>query len=690
MCSVNNYVSSPSLSYIPHSDASPPASQAEGLTPAVLPLQFKETWPSSAKSRTLHSISSTLNQKPVSFTSLRRAARGFIKLSLGRSPALHLQGRPTMPDPAAMCSPVLLLAGPRPLTDCPLNPDIILSDHRRHHQSCNKDCYIHLLVNVARCGFHINRVHRSKPATRCLRSLRFNHAPFNAFGTASDAALAKQVLQCGATRVIPVTELTNGQEKKFIFSPLLSVIRNTDLWRASIVGIDVKDEFSLGSANAVLDPNIKIRACLDLTSSGVNATQPEFPFYYMSLDDAIAQVTPNCWMAKIDLQGMFNSIGLSLPTRRLFCFRDRQGQTHQYIRAPFGGKLFPAVASAFMSEIMFIAQCEGVPCVSYVDDFFVAGNTYAECLFRRNHLMTILRQQGWTINMDKVTLPAQQMDFLGVLIDSVRMIISVIPEKASVVNFKLERVLQLVATDPPSSIRPLTSLLGSLSWMSAITLVGRMWNMSLFKMLQSINSTTDLVTSTALLVSCAESVSYWRTTLTSWSKGNNVASNIRILPPLSLTDALFVQTDAGDEGLGYWFTTPQENFRNLTWAACTLPSCQSATSSTWKELNTVLWALQQHPEWNGQSIIFVLDSAVAAFDLNSGTCYSGSFATLCSILSLCSSSYIHLVALWVPREENTFADYLTHHCVISRKDADEGVVHLGDSGDMDGKVVYRR
>ena len=179
-------------------------------------------------------------------------------------------------------------------------------------------------------------------------------------------------------------------------------------------------------------------------------------------------------------------------------------------------------------------------------------------------------------------------------------------------------------------------------------------------------------------------------TLTSWSKGNNVASNIRILPPLSLTDALFVQTDAGDEGLGYWFTTPQENFRNLTWAACTLPSCQSATSSTWKELNTVLWALQQHPEWNGQSIIFVLDSAVAAFDLNSGTCSSGSFATLCSILSLCSSSYIHLVALWVPREENTFADYLTHHCVISRKDADEGVVHLGDSGDMDGKVVYRR
>jgi len=593
-----------------------------------------------------------------------------------------------MPNPLAMCSSELLSAGPSPLIDCPLKPQVMLSDHLRHHLKCDKLCYIHRIVDVARCGFHIQLSRRSNSGGRALRSRQFNHPPFNAYGTASDAALVKQVLQCGATRPIPDEELQRGKAKKFIFSPLLSVVRNSDLWRASCAGFDVKDESSLQRANSTLEPIIKIRACLDCTTSGVNSAQPDFPFYYMSLDDAVSQVTPNCWMAKIDLQGMFNSIGLSIPTRRLFCFRDRHGQAHQYIRAPFGGKLFPAIASAFMSEVMYIAECEGVPCVSYVDDFFIAGGTYAECLSRRNHLIDILEKQGWTINMDKVTLPAQQMDFLGVLIDSVRMIISVVPEKASVVAYKLERVIQLVSNDPMTAIRPLTSLLGSLSWMSSISLVGRMWNMALFKMLQVLNSCHGSIDSAHLISSCTESVDYWRVTLAAWSKGDKVSSNIRILPPLSMADSLFVQTDAGDEGLGYWVTTPKDDFSKLTWFARTLPPSESPSSSTWKELNTVLWALQQHPEWGGQSIIFVLDSAAAAFDLNSGTCSSGSFTTLCSILSLCTTSFIHLVALWVPREENTFADYLTHHCVLNRKESDQGMVQLDEPRDMDGKAVH--
>ena len=574
-----------------------------------------------------------------------------------------------------MASATILTHGCVALTDCPLMPSAIYADHRTHHLECDSNCYIHRLVAVARYGFEIRKP--SIAGVRSPRSRLFNHPPFNLFGTLSDAALSKQIIQSGACRQLPRSSSKSGRNHNLVFSPLLTVIRNSDLWRAAAVGVEVIDEQSLIKVNALLDPPIKLRACIDLASSGVNELQPDFPFMYCSLDDALALVNDACWMAKIDLQGMFHSIGLSHASRKYFCFRDRSGAAHQYIRACFGGKLFPAIASAFMAEVMYIARALNVICVSYVDDFFVTGVNYAECLSKRNIIIDILERHGWTINFDKVTDPSQILDFLGTLIDSQKMIVSVSPEKAACVAFKLERVWSLIPSDPTAAAKLLHSLLGSLVWFSTVVTCGRLWNHSLFRLLQSLIG-HRMKTLPDLLVDCEPSVSAWRHTLKSWSLGSAISANVRLLPPHSLSNSIYMQCDAGDEGLGYWLTLPSTNFERLHWYSRRLPESPStqATSSTWKELNTVLWALQSHSEWRGLTVIAVLDSAAAAYNLNSGSCASDSFSTLHDIFTTCDIMSVHIIALWVPREDNSFADYLTHHCMQTSSEVDSGVVQL--------------
>ena len=160
--------------------------------------------------------------------------------------------RPAMPDVSAMASATILTHGCVALTDCPLMPSAIYADHRTHHQECDANCYIHRLVAVARYGFEIRKP--SIASVRSPRSRLFNHPPFNLFGTLSDAALSKQIIQSGACRQLPRSSSKSGRNHNLVFSPLLTVIRNSDLWRAAAVGVEVIDELSLIKVNALLDP----------------------------------------------------------------------------------------------------------------------------------------------------------------------------------------------------------------------------------------------------------------------------------------------------------------------------------------------------------------------------------------------------------------------------------------------------
>ena len=63
-------------------------------------------------------------------------------------------------------------------------------------------------------------------------------------------------------------------------------------------------------------------------------------------------------------------------------------------------------------------------------------------------------------------------------------------------------------------------------------------------------------------------------------------------------------------------------------------------------------------------------------------------ATLTAILEICDAKCLLLLPLWVPREANQFADYLSHLAVYRSEDQVEGAVSsLGVEGQNRGSLA---
>ena len=565
--------------------------------------------------------------------------------------------KPHASDVVAMASAIILTAGDVPVTDAPLRPERMKADHLEMHRDCTETCYFWLLYRVALCGWDLPRrryEHRNRP----------NHGPFVKYGRFSELAIEKQIRHSGAILDASVEPLGNIK-----LNPLLAVVRASEVMLAKLMtDVTISDEGTMAKVNAALHPReIKLRVCLDLTSSGVNSAQPSFPFSYASPDDAAALMSPGCWMAKLDLDAMFLSMPISYRSRRFFGFRVRN-KVYYYRRTPFGGKLFPAVMTAFMAEVSAIAHSRGVErVVGYMDDFIVMAATAEDCQRDLDIVIDILVSHGWSIARDKVTKPSQVCEFLGIIFDSNRMALTIDASKAQVVLYKLLAVEKMVSSGVISDPQLLASVTGNLSWFSGVVTTGRLYLRAFYDLSRSSASCTDGIPSTF-----EPALQWWKTTLLTWSDSKMVGNNVRLLAPSSATEFIYYQGDAGDDGMGF-FHRPV-GAPDIHWHAAAWPGVVPF-SSTEKELSTLLWALTLHGEsWANRVVVGVFDSSASALGINNGTSTSPAcWFLLKQIYEAADRHSINLAALWTPRESNTFADMLTHFCVASRVDCADGV-----------------
>lgn len=619
-------------------------------------VDFQFQYPTSSAMRRTYSIIEDCVAQRITSMQLRKLARNLMKeeLSINSASSLILSlNKPSALIASEMCTASNMKSGKTPIFDCDLKPEAMKIDHLRMHTGCGADCYFWKLYEVARCGWSLpNKDFKRK---RILR----NHFPFDSFGSFSQESFDKQMSVAGA-----VEEIRDGDD--VVINPLLSVIRNSDLWRAHGVGIFVNDEASLREANLRLAVPIKVRVCLDAGASGQNSNQPDFPFSYASIQDAISLMSPGCFMAKLDLAHMYLTLGLAEDSRHFFGFSNR-GRRWRYKRMPFGVKLASCVLTAFMAEILAIARSEGVYlAIVYVDDWFIVGATYAECLRDMKIVMSILKRHGWSIEESKTTLPCQRTEFIGIELDSISMTVSIASEKAESVLFKFKRAAEMQDNGSLTSSL-VRSLAGNCMWFSSVVLTGRIYSHPLFKLVRLMNVKGSSQAACRQLFHKA--FDWWQSTLECWSSGKILKTNVRVIPSHLVSDSVVMQQDAGDEGLGYFWVSVKDDFKHLRFAACLLPGSgdPSQTSSTVKELSTLAWAIPRHFEWSDRLLIVVFDSSAAAFAVNHGSSSSDHCMTLIeSIYMSCDSFNITLVALWLPREQNTFSDMLTHICVHNR------------------------
>ena len=206
-------------------------------------------------------------------------------------------------------------------------------------------------------------------------------------------------------------------------------------------------------------------------------------FNYITIDHVAANVSSGCYMATADISAAYRSVSI------------REDQwTYQGIRWPIEGELFPLwdvrlsfglrCAPFIFSEMSdFVASTMkrlGFTCVAnYLDDFLVFGESFEECQDAQRTLITLLGDLGFIVSWKKCTTPSTCVRYLGIIIDSEEMCLSLPDDKLS----KLHSELQFFAKRDRATKKQIQRLCGIIAHCSKVIRGGRTFSRRIIDLL---------------------------------------------------------------------------------------------------------------------------------------------------------------------------------------------------------------
>ena len=169
-----------------------------------------------------------------------------------------------------------------------------------------------------------------------------------------------------------------------------------------------------------------IHDCSMPLGSAVNDFAGDLPKQkYQTVDDASKLVTPDCFMAKVDLKSAYRSVRISSHSQQVTGFKWIFPDGKEYVlcdrKLPFGAKLAPNIFHRLSQAIKRMMSRRGFTIIAYLDDFFLCDATQDRCIEALNTLLDLLCKLGFLISWSKVAGPSQQMTIFGVEIDSTNM-----------------------------------------------------------------------------------------------------------------------------------------------------------------------------------------------------------------------------------------------------------------------------
>ena len=154
-------------------------------------------------------------------------------------------------------------------------------------------------------------------------------------------------------------------------------------------------------------------------------------FKMETLQAALKVVTPGCFMASIDLKDAYYTVPVEKEHRK-FLRLEWEGQLWQFNCMPNGLALAPHKFTELMKPVFATLRERGHFSTAFLDDSFLLAETrmaYACSVF---DTVQLLRSLGFIIHLDKSVLePTRRIQYLGVIIDSELMTVTLTPERAS-------------------------------------------------------------------------------------------------------------------------------------------------------------------------------------------------------------------------------------------------------------------
>ena len=144
---------------------------------------------------------------------------------------------------------------------------------------------------------------------------------------------------------------------------------------------------------------------------------------------------------------------------------------YEFLRLCFGLGPAPRIFTKLLKiEIPILCRIN-IRMIIYLDGMLLTGHSIEEISMCRDTVIFLLQHLGFVINWKKSVLtPVQEIEFLGLKINSVNLEISLTEEKIQKVKTKCQNLL----TEPATSILELTSVIGLLTSTIQAVLLARL------------------------------------------------------------------------------------------------------------------------------------------------------------------------------------------------------------------------
>ena len=241
----------------------------------------------------------------------------------------------------------------------------------------------------------------------------------------------------------------------------------------------------------------------------------EYSVSYTSIDEAVAMACgmgKGCFFWKLDLQDAFRMCPVRRTDWELLClfWRDRYFVDKCL---PFGLRSSPCLFNKLADALCWILRCRYSvsPVTHYLDDFLGCADSQAAARWQLDTALHVCSWLGMPVNPAKVDGPAQEIVFLGVLIDTVKGELRLPEDKRA----SLWAVLSVWrGVGQAMSKRQLLSLIGHMSFACKVVPAGRIFLRRLIDLSTTVGSMHSTVRLTSDIVA---DLQWWRDFLVAWN-----------------------------------------------------------------------------------------------------------------------------------------------------------------------------
>ena len=205
----------------------------------------------------------------------------------------------------------------------------------------------------------------------------------------------------------------------------------------------------------VIKPDNTARFILNLKKLNPHVQYNHFKMDTMA--DMLDLMFENCFFVKIDLKNAYHSVPVRPVDRDWFRFTWR-GCHFRFTCLPQGFSPAPRIFTKLLKPIFSHFRALGIITLHYLDDFIFLSDSAESLAKDVNYVLSTLDSLGLTINFDKSCLvPSQRIEFLGFILDSVLMSVTLTRSKQE----KINRLGSLLLEKVSVTIRDLAVFIGN-------------------------------------------------------------------------------------------------------------------------------------------------------------------------------------------------------------------------------------